>query len=426
MSQPPPPAEVSVLLEFMFRLGQAYLACGEQTATIESYLRRIAAANGMTGSRVMTFPTAVLIAVHDGSQEHVTMAEGPTRVLRLDQTAFVYTLGAAARRGGVSPREGLDRLNEILRMQPRYGPIGAVAGHAVLTIGLAIVEMPTLVNLAAAAILGLIVGGLKEINRDQPILSAPLSVVSATLVSVLVFLAIDYGLPVDPMYALVPPLVSFLPGAMLAFALVELTFGDMVSGSSRLITGVLQFVLLAFGLAAGALLVGYSPDNLLDGPQEFTVPLWASLVGVAVFGLGVYVHFSAPRHSLPWMLVVLFAAFAAQQLSADFASPELSGFFGMLVATPLGNLIQTPFKGPPSIVTFLPSFWLLVPGVLGLVSMKRLLIEPTGMDGLVQVVFALTSIALGTLVGESITKPLGEALSWLRLRANRWRRGLNR
>ena len=87
--------------------------------------------------------------------------------------------------------------------------------------------------------------------------------------------------------------------------------------------------------------------------------------------------------------------------------------FGMLAATPLGNLIQNRFRGPPSMVTFLPSFWLLVPGALGLASVKRLLTDSAGMDGLVTVVFAFTAIALGTLVGESITKPLDGVLARL-------------
>jgi len=39
--------DTAVLLEFMFRLGQAYLACGEQTAKVELILRRAASAYGM-------------------------------------------------------------------------------------------------------------------------------------------------------------------------------------------------------------------------------------------------------------------------------------------------------------------------------------------------------------------------------------------
>ena len=398
------------MLQFLLRLGQAYLACGEQTAIVELFLHRVATSRGMRRARVVAFPTAIFISVHDGSKEHVTLAEGATQRVRLDQVAAVYTLGEEAQRGGLGPQQGLERLDEIHRMTPRFGSLGVIVGHTILTVGLAMVLMPTPANLAAAAVLGVIVGALKVFNRDQPILSAPLSVVAALLVSTLVFLAVKYGLPVEPRYALVPPLVTFLPGAMLAFGLVELTYGDMMSGSSRLSTGIVQLVLLAFGLTAGAMLVGYRPDNLLDGSREIAVPLWMSAAGVIVFGMGVFIHYSAPRRSLPWMLLVLLVAFAAQWVAAIFVGPEISGFFGMLAATPLGNLIQNRFRGPPSMVTFLPSFWLLVPGALGLASVKQLLTNSAGLDGLVTVIFAFTAIALGTLVGESLYKWLSSKI----------------
>jgi hypothetical protein len=44
MNAEPATTDTSELLEFMFRLGQAYLASGEQTALVELYLRRIASA----------------------------------------------------------------------------------------------------------------------------------------------------------------------------------------------------------------------------------------------------------------------------------------------------------------------------------------------------------------------------------------------
>src|SRR5262249_42261425 len=153
--------------------------------------------------------------------------------------------------------------------------------------------------------------------------------------------------------------------------------------SSRLITGFVQLVLLAFGLTAGAVLVGYRPENLVDAARESVTAPWALLApwaGVVVFGVGVYLTFSAPRNSFWWMLLVLLLAFAAQQGGAGLFGKEISGFFGTLVATPLGYLIYKRFKGPPSMVTFLPSFWLLVPGALGLLTVKRLLSDPARLD----------------------------------------------
>ena len=124
-----------------------------------------------------------------------------------------------------------------------------------------------------------------------------------------------------------------------------------------------------------------------------------------MFGVGVYLHFSAPRNSLLWMLLVLLLAFAAQQTAANFFGKPVSGFFGMLLATPLGYLIHLRFKGPPAMVTFLPSFWLLVPGALSLSSVKQMLSDrAAGIDSLMTAVFVFVSIALGTLMGASLYK----------------------
>lgn len=409
-------AETGPLLQFLLQLGRAYLACGEQTATVESFLQRIAIARGMRRARVVSFPTAIFITVTDEVGEQVTLSEGATNRLRLDQIAEIYTLGDKAQRGGVSPRDGLERLEEISRMAPRFGAIGVVLGHVALTLGLVAVLMPGTSNFAAAAILGLAVGLLKIVYRDQPILAAPLSVVAAALVSTLVFLAVKQKWLVDPVYALVTPLVTFLPGAMLAFGLVEMTTGDMVSGSSRLMTGLVQIVLLGFGLTAGALLVGFQPEDLVEGYQEVVVPIWTALAGVALFGIGVFVHYSAPPRSLPWLLLTLFVAYVGQRFTTGIFGPEISGFFGMFAATLLGNVIEHRFRGPPSMVTFLPSFWLLVPTALGLINLKRVVTEQAKVDGLVTVVFTFTAIALGTLVGESLYK-------WLAQRSDRWRLG---
>jgi uncharacterized membrane protein YjjP (DUF1212 family) len=415
-----PATDTPLLLEFMFRLGQAYLACNEQTPEVELLLRRTASAYGMPGSRIMALPTAIFIALHDGVEERVTLAEGPSQTLRLDQIADVYALGEAAQRAAVTPREGLDRLEAILRKAARFGPAGIVVGHTILTVGVAMVLMPALTNLAAAALLGAIVGATKLLNPRRAVLAVPMPVIAATLVSALVFYAVRRGLPVDPLHVLVPPLVTFLPGGMLTLGMVELAYGDMVSGASRLTTGFVQLVLLAFGLAAGAALVGYGPDDLLQSTAHLVKVPWASWAGVVVFGLGVYLHFSAPRKSLPWLLLVLLLAFAAQRMAAGLFGGEISGFFGMLVATPLGYLIQMHFKGPPAMVTFLPSFWLVVPGSLGLLSVTRMLSDRSaGIDGLITVVFVVASIALGTLVGVSLYKGLTEQFGWWRLQIAR-------
>ena len=328
-------------------------------------LRRIASSYSARRARVVCFPTAIFISFHIDEKEHVTIAEGPLQTLRLDQMADVYALGAVAQRGEVPLRDGMQQLSAILRKPARFGTLGTILGHTILTAGVAIVLNPAPVTMLVAACLGVIVGVMKLMMRDRPLFAVPVPVVGAILVSSMVFQGIKMGLPVDPLHVLIPPLVTFLPGAMLTFGMIELAYGDMVSGASRLITGFVQLILLVFGILAGAAIVGMRHDTMPDAVVQVVSVPWLPWIGAIIFGLGVSLHFSAPKRSLPWMLLVVLLAFSAQRLSAPVVGAQFSGFFGTLVATPLGYLIQLRSAAPP-MVTFLPSFWLLVPGALGL------------------------------------------------------------
>jgi uncharacterized membrane protein YjjB (DUF3815 family) len=329
----------------------------------------------------------------------------------------VYNLGSELQEGSTPLSEASARLTAITRSPARFGVVGTLVGHIVLTTGVAMILSPVPRSILFCAILGAIVGALKIVMNEKSLFAVTLPVLAAGLVSAIVFLAARYGLPVDPLHLLIPPLVTFLPGAMLTFGMIELAYGDMVSGSSRLITGFVQLFLIAFGLAAGATLVGFQFDGTpLATPDVTGIVLfsWLPWLGALVFGVGVFLHFSAPKNALPWMLLVLILAFTAQRLSAGVFGSQFSGFFGTLVATPLGYLIQLRFRGPPPMVTFLPSFWLLVPGALSLLSVKRMLSNTTeGMEGLVATVFIFASIAIGTLLGASLYKLLSERFgSW--------------
>ncbi len=411
------------LLEFLYRLGQAYLACGEQTAQIELTLRRIATSYGARRPRVVAFPTAVFITLHDADREYVTLSEGPLQTLRLDQMTDVYDLGDAAQLAEITPREGLAQITAILRKPARFGNAGYLVGHIILALGIAIILSPSPMNIAVVAILALIVGLMKMVVRERTTYSVPVPVIAATTVSALTFLALRHGLEVRPLHVLIPPLVTFLPGGMLTFGMIELAYGDMVSGAARLVNGFVQLFLLTFGIAAGAVIAGYSPGALPDIPIDISTNLLITLAGVLVFSIGVFIHFSGPKRSYLWMLLVIFLAFAAQRIGAPFVGTQFSGFFGTLIATPLGYLIQLRFKGPPPMVTFLPSFWLLVPGALGLLSIKQMLSDTyEGVEGILSATFIFSSIAIGTLVGASLYKWITETLGIWQLQIGRAQR----
>jgi uncharacterized membrane protein YjjB (DUF3815 family) len=123
-------------------------------------------------------------------------------------------------------------------------------------------------------------------------------------------------------------------------------------------------------------------------------------------GVGVFVYNVGPPRSLPWLLVVLFAAWTAQLVGKQIIDPTLSGFVGAAVMVPVAHLVGRVRTAPPPHVMFLPAFWLLVPGTIGLIGITELVGNnaEAGSANLGAALAAIPSVALGILVGTMIVR----------------------
>jgi uncharacterized membrane protein YjjB (DUF3815 family) len=86
--------------------------------------------------------------------------------------------------------------------------------------------------------------------------------------------------------------------------------------------------------------------------------------------------------------------------------PTLSGFVGAAVMVPVAHLVGRVHTAPPPHVMFLPAFWLLVPGTIGLIGITELVgnnVEAESVN-LGTALAAIPSVALGILVGMMIVR----------------------
>ena len=364
-------------------------------------LSTIAAATGGADARVVVLPTALMIAFGPGGWATIESTPQHASALRLDQISALYELVQEAERGEVDPQDGLRRLHDIRTMRPRHGAVLTVLAYAVMTVGLCLVLDPSARDVALSAALGALVGTIVLVTRDRPSVAPLVPVLSALIVSAVAFEAVQQGAADPGLRALIAPLVTFLPGAALTTATVELASGEMVAGASRLVFGGVQLLLLAFGIVAGAELAGLPSEAVIDDEGPGLLGWWAPWLGVLVFGFAVALHFSAPRGALRWLLVVLIAAWIGQVVGERLFGGAVSGFVGALVMTPVALAVARLPGGPPSQVTFLPAFWLMVPGALGLIGVTEVVGNPAtaGVENLVEPLAAVVSIALGVLCG---------------------------
>lgn len=390
---------------FLLELGKSLLLTGDAVSDIELRLVQVANAYGHPDARVAVLPTVVAVA--GGPREPAALATvdtdgslgsaGPQ--LRLDQITEVLHIARAAAAGEMPVDRGVAALERVHEMPSRYNPLVTILGYVVVTLGIGLILEPSVPLLPAYAALGLLVALLRDGATRVPGLATILPVLAAGTVSAIAF-ALSGGYDAAPLAELIAPLVLFLPGALLTMATVDLASVEVVTGASRFIAGLLQLALLAFGIVAGAMLVGVTATRSPHPPTD-VLGAWAPWVGILAFAGGTALQHSAPRRSLPWLLLVLYAAWGGQLLGQVLFGAALSGFVGGLVVAPLAMFIERFPSAPPALVSFLPAFWLLVPGALGLIGFTQLVgNEPTaGVTSFVDALVSIISIALGILIG---------------------------
>jgi uncharacterized membrane protein YjjP (DUF1212 family) len=377
---------------------------GDAVSEIQATLRGVAGGYGFPHARISAFPTVLIVGLQEDKPAGIRTIDSFAQ-LRLDQSSDVIRLARAAEAARVPPSDAVTKLRRILNAEPRFGLAANIASHAVLTVGLGLVIRPAPIDLWVYAALGAMVGALRSLATRFGSSGYFLAVVSASLVSAVAFLA-HGGNEAASLRLTIPPLVTFLPGALLTMAVVDLAMGETITGASRFVAGLLQLALLAIGIVIGAELVGDPHSGPVAGSAADTLGWWAPWVGVALFGVGVFVYNVGPPRSLPWLLVVLFAAWTAQLVGKQIIDPTLSGFVGAGVMVPVAHLVGRVRTAPPPHVMFLPAFWLLVPGTIGLIGITELVGNnaEAGSANLGAALAAIPSVALGILVGTMIVR----------------------
>jgi uncharacterized membrane protein YjjP (DUF1212 family) len=385
------------------QLGAAALASSKATSDVEETLRRLAASYGRPELRIFVLPTLVLIEdpATAPSQTSIFPADGGT--LRLDQAGAIDRLVRRALDERLDPDAVLATVATIRSGGPRFGAVLTVIGYALLTFGFGMVLNPTIAALPVYLVLGLAVGTIVVLGSRIPTLSLVLPVATAFLVTLVVSLGVIPLVGGDDVVRLVAPsLVSFLPGLTLTIAAVELTSGQVMAGASRLVYGVAQLGLLAFGVFAGISVAGTSPTATGSAQQ---LGGWAPWAGLVLVGLGYYLYSAAPRGSLLWILYALVVAHAAQLLGALLVGAELSGLFGALIVIPAVGLAGRIRRAPSTAIMLTCAYWVLVPGSMGFIGLSEVASGTAGATSTILRTFgSLIAIAIGMVLGAGFSR----------------------
>lgn len=403
--RPPSASDRSAALRLIIELGEALIDAGDAVNTVEHTMRSLAGVYGIEELNVMVVPTALIVSAPGVDEATTEVKSAGWRSLRLDQIDDIVRLVNATERGEFSVAQGRAELERIRTSTSPIPTSLALFGYVFTSAGIALLLRGGWREVLLAAALGLVVGFLRRRSQRLSESTQPFwPLVSAMLVSITVF---SLARVVDELIlfpALAAPLVTFLPGALLTTGVLELATGQIVAGAARVASGAMRLLLLALGIVAGAQLVGVPGDGTGTSPAG---PVGAILpwIGVAAFGVGAVWFHGARRSSLIWILMALYTAYAGQVIGGLFFGSALSAFFGAILMTLTALLIARQRSGPTPLVTFLPGFWILVPGALGLEGVTRLISDgelAAGTNALTTTAVSMVGISLGILLGMTI------------------------
>ena len=389
---------------FLVGLAEAMIAADESVDSIYDQLDRTARAYGYADSDFVVLPTLILVQTGSIDGGRVTVRSRDIESFHFHQIAQLYRLLTLAEQAAIDPQEGIARLAQIRAMRPRFGWVVRTIGHAILAAGLSLLLVPTPEGVTVAFGLGLLVGLAKLVPSRA--LQLILPTLAALVCAIVVYELAQFIGVGDPLRLLIAPLATFLPGAMLTTATVELASRQMIAGASRLVAGLMQLAMLAVGILAAGAIVGVGTADYRPILTVTVVPWWVEWIGVMLFALGIFLYLSVPARTFAWVVLVLLTAFAVQSSVAEFAGSTVSAFAGAVVMTPLVLWIASRPFGAPAQITFLPAFWLLVPGASGLISLTEA--GDAGLSDLGTALTTVLSIALGVLIGTALFRGVTE------------------
>lgn len=391
------PAEQPVdnpALCLILRLGVALHRYGVPAHRLEQALEVMSGNLGLDG-RFYSTPTAILASFGPPEALRTSMIRVEPGELDLARLAELDILTTDMVRGRCSIPEASKRLDAILSAAPLYGPTLTVLAFAIASGGAAYLLGGGLREVMVGLVISGITGLLAVNTNRMPFVARMLEGIGAFLAAALAVLFERVLGPFSVQLAIIAGLIVLLPGLTLTVAMTELATRNLVSGTSRLMSAVLVFLEIGFGVALGSKLDSVLPP-VPALPEAAPLPGWVMWPAL-ILGSGAFaVLFRSRRKDALWIILASSLAYFGARLGSEFLGPQLGAFVGSF-ALCVGSNVLARFLDKPSVITILPGLLLLVPGSVGYRSLDALL-ETNVLSG-VETAFHMVLVAIAIVAG---------------------------
>jgi len=389
-------------IAFVLALGRALHRYGTPAHRLEEAMRVICARLDLE-VEVFTTPTAIIMSFGDPTELRTRLMRVEGGELDMDKLEQVDDLADDVAAQKVTPAEGVVRLEKILGSRRRYGHATSTLMHAMTSGGLAVTFGGTLVDVALASVIGLLLGLLAQVAARSTDQARVFELVGSAFVSFAAACASSV-VSITPSLVTVAALIVLLPGLSLTVAMTELATRHLIAGTARLMSAVIVLLELVVGVALGDRVARALVD--VEQAVPIALPEWSQWLAMVASSLGIAIVVQAQLRAFGWILAACSVGYLGAAFGSSWLDPQLGVVVGAFAVGVLGNVFARLMERPAQVVQ-VPAMLLLVPGSMGFRGMASLLGHDT-LSG-VETVFAMFVVAFaivaGLLIANAVVSP---------------------
>jgi uncharacterized membrane protein YjjP (DUF1212 family) len=386
--------------DFIEKLARALHRYGYSAPHIEDALTAVCARLGIRGEFFAT-PTAIFATLESPEYEDTFLIRVAPGGINLDKLSRLDRLTHDVADGRVPVPDASRQIDEIRATPPRYRGKARVVAAVVASACSARFFGGGWREVVACGVIGCVTGLLELIGRRDRrfALHEP---VSAFLAGLIACMAAAWMPPISLFIATCGGLIILLPGLTVTTAISELATQHLASGTSRMMSALILFLTMGFGLAVGLKvgLVSFAP------PLEATsvpLPTWTLFVALLLAPIAFLVRFQAnPRDTLS-IVVICALAFGCARLGSQTLGISNGAFAGAL-AVGVASGLHSRWRNRPALVTSTVGIIMLVPGSVGFRSITNIIARDpiAGIQTAIAMIVTAVAIVTGLLLARVI------------------------
>lgn len=390
-------------VKFVLRFGRALHAVGSPAHTIEGTLLDMCQLLGIKGT-FLSLPTSLHSHFSNGEEEMTRIERVEPMGVNLGKLAQVDMVSRDVISNQISFEEGVARLDQIYDAPDPYGKRIKVGYFLFSVAGFMILFGGTWGDLIASILVGLVMG-LIALGKPIGLVAQLFEAIVAVVASLAAYLLAKWIPGLNVGVIILSSLITFMPGLYITIAIAEIATQNLVSGTARLVGGIMILLKLTFGVFIGSKLASWFHYPSLE--IEFhQIPGWVTFVTLPITALMSTVNFKADRSDWKWVTMAGVFGFSCSKIGTHYLGPELGMFFGGACVGAMSNIFARLQNRPSSIFQF-PGIILLVPGSVGYRSLSFLFERNVlgGLDTAFTMITLAMALVVGVFFGNMLIKP---------------------